>query len=73
MTDEYKKRSKEMKVFIVKQGFKFDELTSGVTHYIPEGVKIMYDFQKNEERGTYIHLFRYDSGSGMFYDLPWGF
>ena len=56
-----------MKMFIVKQGFKFDELTSGVTYYIPEGIKIMYDFQKDKERGTYIHLFRVDSGT--FYDI----
>lgn len=60
-----------MKMFIVKQGFKFNEFTSGVTHYIPEGVRIMYDFQKDEKRGTYIHLFRADSG--MFYDIPGDF
>ena len=62
-----------MKLFIVKQGFKFKEFTSGVTHYIPEGIKIMYDFQKDKERGTYIHLFREDSGGGMFYNLPGDF
>lgn len=57
-----------IKVFIVKQGFRFDDFFfSGVTHYIPEGVKVMYDFQKDEKRGTYIHLFRTDSE--MFYDI----
>lgn len=56
-----------MKLFIVKQGFRFDDSFSGITHYIPEGVKIMYDFQKDKERGIYIHLFRVDSG--MFYHI----
>lgn len=60
-----------IKVFIVKQGFRFDDFFSGVTHYIPEGVKIMYDFQEDKERGTYIHLFRADSG--MFYDISGDF
>ena len=52
--------------YVVSIGFKFDDVRSGVTHFMPEGTKVMYEYQ-TEELGNYIRLYREDTG--LFYDI----